>query len=402
MISVSFGQTWNLKLKSTVELRTWKLTNKAQEKLDLLPGATISLLKNGQVAQKVSTDANGVFSIDVPPNGDYILEVSYSGCNSKRFSISTYNVTENIFNEKYNPSFSIGGFVMAKPFQGIDYSGLSKPLVHIMYDAKLKNFNKDEGITNNGLNTVSNIAQKEDELVQKFCNFNQLGNNALAKLDCPLAKQMYQEAIQTISNETYPQEQLLKTDICFKEAEANAKKLIEQKNAERIKDSLNIVNKEKTAADKKAKELEVINAAKISKEKADAQKLAQQQAQKDKPIAVQQKTVTAKPASKPTPKPKEVETKIVKEEPLKPNNTNTENSSVPSNQKKEESKYSMPQVLGANPYKDNMIKGNDYFKTKRYAEAKAAYELALKAKPNDAVATTKLNDCNLMLSKTTK
>ena len=63
LISVSFGQTWNLKLKSTVELRTWKLTNKAQEKLDLLPGATISLLKNGQVAQKVSTDANGVFSI---------------------------------------------------------------------------------------------------------------------------------------------------------------------------------------------------------------------------------------------------------------------------------------------------------------------------------------------------
>ena len=81
---------------------------------------TKTKLKNGQVAQKVSTDANGVFSIDVPPNGDYILEVSYSGCNSKRFSISTYNVTENIFNEKYNPSFSIGGFVMAKPFQGID------------------------------------------------------------------------------------------------------------------------------------------------------------------------------------------------------------------------------------------------------------------------------------------
>ena len=398
MISVSFGQTWNLKLKSTVELRTWKLTNKAQEKLDLLPGATISLLKNGQVAQKVSTDANGVFSIDVHPNGDYILEVSYPGCNSKRFSISTYNVTENIFSEKYNPSFSIGGFVMAKPFQGIDYSGLSKPLVHIMYDAKLKNFNKDDGITNNGLNTVSNIAQKEDELVQKFCNYNQLGNNALAKLDCPLAKQMYQEAMQIISNEAYPQEQLLKTDICFKEAETNAKKLIEQKNAERMKDSLNLAIKEKTTADKKAKELEAINSAKIAKEKAEAQKIAQQQAQKDKPVAVQQKTVTAKPIAK----PKEIETKTIKEEPIKPNNTSTETKSETSNQKKGESKYSMPQVLGANPYKDNMTKGNDYFKTKRYAEAKAAYELALKAKPNDAVATTKLNDCNLMLSKTTK
>ena len=352
MISVSFGQTWNLKLKSTVELRTWKLTNKAQEKLDLLPGATISLLKNGQVAQKVSTDANGVFSIDVPPNGDYILEVSYPGCNSKRFSISTYNVTENIFSEKYNPSFSIGGFVMAKPFQGIDYSGLSKPLVHIMYDAKLKNFNKDDGITNNGLNTVSNIAQKEDELVQKFCNYNQLGNNALAKLDCPLAKQMYQEAMQIISNEAYPQEQLLKTDICFKEAETNAKKLIEQKNAERMKDSLNLAIKEKTTADKKAKELEAINSAKIAKEKAEAQKIAQQQAQKDKPVAVQQKTVTAKPIAK----PKEIETKTIKEEPIKPNNTSTETKSETSNQKKGESKYSMPQVLGANPYKDNMTK----------------------------------------------
>lgn len=408
-----FSQTWNLKLRSTVDLRTWKLTTKSQEIQEPLPGAKIILYKGNTIVNQIVSDADGAFVIDVPPNGDYILEVSYPECNTKRFSVSTFNVPDNIFNEKYNPSFGIGGFVMAKPFQGIDYSGLKQPLVFVRYEPKLKNFNKDDVVTDNGINIVTNIAEKENELIQKFCNYNKQGNEALEKPDCPLAKSLYNKAIETISNENYPKEQLLKTDICFKKLEDDAKKnaealkekskkdsldkisqsqkLIDAQKNKLAKDSLDKVNKEKEAANKLAKEQDAIKKAKekAEKDKIAKEKLAKDKATKETQTSAKQNTVATK-ATKPV--------ENTKLENTKPTTTNSESNQ--SSQTKGDSKYKVPQVLGANPYKDNITKANDYLKQKRYAEAKKAYEEALKVKPGDAFATSKLAECEAILSKT--
>ena len=90
-----FSQTWNLKLRSTVDLRTWKLTTKSQEIQEPLPGAKIILYKGNTIVNQIVSDADGAFVIDVPPNGDYILEVSDPECNTIRFSVSTYHVRDN-------------------------------------------------------------------------------------------------------------------------------------------------------------------------------------------------------------------------------------------------------------------------------------------------------------------
>lgn len=61
------------------------------------------------------------------------------------------------------------------------------------------------------------------------------------------------------------------------------------------------------------------------------------------------------------------------------------------------SKYSMPQVLGKDMFKENIKKGDDYFKTKRYKEAKASYEAALKLKNDDVSTKKKIEDCDKMM-----
>ena len=64
-----------------------------------------------------------------------------------------------------------------------------------------------------------------------------------------------------------------------------------------------------------------------------------------------------------------------------------------------DSKYSKPQVLAPNKYKDALTKADGFFKMKRWTEAKPAYEEVLKIKPDDPYATGKLAEVNKFLAK---
>jgi hypothetical protein len=141
------AQTWSLKLSSNVELRTWRLNTKADKEEKPLAGADIKLYKGSAVINQVSSDNKGDFTIMVPPNGEFILMVAYPNCNTKKFSISTLGVPDEVGKNNYKPTFSIGGFIMAKPFPGIDYSGLQQSLVKVEYKPKGKNFDDDESVT---------------------------------------------------------------------------------------------------------------------------------------------------------------------------------------------------------------------------------------------------------------
>lgn len=437
----TFGQNWTMKLKSNVELRTWKLTSKADKKEEPLGGATIVLLKGSTVVAQTTSDANGDFVVNVPPNGEYILAVSYSGCNTKRFYVNTFNVPEEVGKmDNFNPSFSIGGFVMAKPFPGINYGGLEQPLVKVAYENKIKNFDDVEEYTETGLGIVGQIAEAENTLIQNFCGTNKSGDVALVKPDCPLAKMLYEKAITIIPGEPYPVEQLAKVGQCLKDkeeaekkaAEDAAKKAEEEKlakektAAEKLEKEKHLAEQkavaqkaanEKALADKAAKEKALADkaekdriakeqkesAAKAAAEKAALDKQAKEKAEKEKLVKAQTNNEKKEPVAKlNTEKPKTTETKKPepkKTEPKKetavkePAKTSTPKSTPEPIETKTaagDAKYKVPQVLGANKYKDAITKAYGYFKMKRYAEAKAAYEEALAIKPNDPYAAGKI------------
>jgi hypothetical protein len=240
----SHAQDWSLSLSSNVELRTWKLSTKADKEEKGLGGASIKLLKGGAVINEVKSFPNGDFKIDIPGNGEFSLEVSYPGCNTKKFAISTLGVPADIAKDNFRPSYGIGGFIMARPLPGIDYSYLSQALVKVVYLNRGK-FEDDNSITERSLKAVSKINDAENQLIEKFCSTNREGDAALSKPDCPLAKTLYEKAIGLIPGEAYPAQQLAKVGKCLQDKEA---------------------------ADKKAQEAAVANAAKAEAAKADAAK----------------------------------------------------------------------------------------------------------------------------------
>jgi tetratricopeptide (TPR) repeat protein len=398
---------WRLRLSSSVELRTWKLTTKAEKTEEPLAGATIVLLKGTEVVQKSATNGQGGFEMLVPGNGEFILEVSYKGCNTKRFYVNTMGVPADLQKDaSWKPTFSIGGFVMARAFPGIDYSGLSKPLVKVAYESRIKNFDDDEDYTDVGLGIVSKIWEAENTLIEKFCQTNRLGDAALAVPDCPLAKKLYNEAIALIPGEQYPVVQLAKVGECLKAAEEQAKKKAEEEAAKKAaaaekaanKAASELAAKEKAEADKIAKINDKAASDKAVKDKAAAKKAEADRVAKDKA------------ASESAAKESDKLARQQKEEEAKKNSGGSTNSQLthenppgevsgPANVSSTEVKHSIPQVLNPNKYRDALKKAEDYYKMKRWAEAKPAYEEVLKIKPDDTYSKGRLAEVEKHLNK---
>ena len=82
---------------------------------------------------------------------------------------------------------------------------------------------------------------------------------------------------------------------------------------------------------------------------------------------------------------------------IKPSNSSSNSESNAVNNG--DSKFSIPQALGADKYKATMKRADELFKMKRYAEAKPIYEEALKQKPNDPAAISKLEQIEKVIKK---
>ena len=281
---------WTLKLSSNVYLRTWKLDTKANKEEKEIDGATITLFQNGKQVGQTTSSGGGEFTILIPKEGEFYLTVSYPGCNTKRMGINTQNVPENISNDNFKPSFKItGGFIMVKPYPGINYSELNQDLIRVEYIPGKTAFDDTEGGAEKGIGIVSKIYDSEDELFNRFCSTNKAGDVALAKPDCPLAKSLYEKAISIIPGEQYPVEQLAKVGLCLKDKELAEKKAAEDAAA---KEAAELAAKEKESQNKEATDKKAIadalakaaekNAAAIKEEEAKLAKAQNEKAAKEK------------------------------------------------------------------------------------------------------------------------
>jgi len=282
-IPVSFllsqNADWRLRLESNVYLRTWKLTTKAEKTEAEIFGAKIVLYDAATqkpVAQTVS-DNEGKFMLEVPPNGNFYILISYPGCNTKKMTVDTRNVPQEIQEKNFRPRFKItGGFIMAKPYPGIDYNGLSESLVHVRYFENKKAFDDDKVYTERGTSIVSKIYDSEWDLFKKFCDFNKKGDDALAIPDCPLAKKMYESALALIPGEFYPTQQLAKIPDCESKIEQKKKEEEEKK----LKEEQEKLAKQKEAEEKARREAEA--KAKAEAEKAEKERIAREKAEQEK------------------------------------------------------------------------------------------------------------------------
>lgn len=421
--SVACAQNWSLELKSYVEFRTWSLTTKAVSKETQLQGATIKLFQDGKLVSQVTSDADGEFTLIVPPNGEYTGEVSYPGCNTKRFSVSTTGVPPNVGTDDFKATHTVkGGFVMVKPYPTIDYSNLNQSLIKIAYLASLKNFDDVPEATDKGLELVGEVYNQENILFEKFCAKNREGDAALKIPDCPLARKLYNEAIAIIPNEEYPVEQLKKVGACLEEMEVKAKAKEKAKLEQEEKEKQKAAEKEKAAADKLAKENaekekakakqneppqpvkkkpEDDDAAKKKKKAADDE-LAKKKKVDDDEIARKKRQADADEAARK--KKGSSESDWIKGKPVDSKDEIVSGKKPADHEVGEVdatgSKHRpVRNLMAPDQYKADMAKANDLFKHKRYAEAKPVYEEALLSKPKDPVATAKLAEIEKLLKK---
>jgi len=281
---------WSLKVSSNVE-----------KDGRALPGATVILYRGSAVVTQVQSDANGDFQINIPPNGDYIIAISYAGCNTKKFSVSTMGVPPETTKGNIKDEVEIsGGVTMSKPLPGINYSLFNQPLLRIMYMANKKVFADDAYYTSQMVASFSDIRQQETDLLAKYAAALKNGDAAFSKKNCELAKTNYATANSLLPDEVIPKEKLLAAEKCVKEKENETNKAAQEKAAAEAaakaaadkaaadKAAADKAAKEKAAAEKLAKEQEAAKKAedaRLAAEKAAADKAAQEKAAQEKAAA---------------------------------------------------------------------------------------------------------------------
>ncbi len=349
------SQEWNLKLKSKVELRSWMLTNKALKTEKNVEGATITLMKNDAVIGQTQSDIEGNFEMDIPGNGNYTLTVAYPNCNTKKFSVSTTGVPDKSGFHRFSPSVTLGSFMLSKPVQGVDYIGLADPIAHVEYKSTSETFDKDAIITGKGQLVESKIMDAENLIIEKFCNLNKKGDDALNKKNYAVAKSYYEQALAILPGEEYPKDRLVRAQDGLKEKEsiADAKKEDDMAKAKALKEA-----NDKAAAEKNAKE----------------------KAQFTQKVTGNTNSFSNASVSSNNSSP-----------------SATSNVAVKTSGDKGKVKYKMTNPIGHDSYRESIDKADNYFKTKRYSEAKAEYEQALKIKPKDLYAIKKLEETKKML-----
>jgi len=403
IVSIGHAQ-WKLKLTSNVYLRTWKLDTKASKEEKEVDGATVTLFQGGKQIDQTTSSNGGEFTIMVPQDGEFYLTVSYPGCNTKRMGINTQNVPEKMSKDNFKPSFEItGGFIMVKPYPGIDYSQLNRDLIRVEYSPGKKAFDDTDAGTEQGLGIVSKIYASEDDLFSKFCSTNKAGDVALAKPDCPLAKSLYEKAIAMIPGEQYPVVQLAKVGLCLKDKElaekkaaeeaaakaaaANAKKEDADKKA--IADAIAKANEEKAKQIKEEEEkLAKANKERAAKEEAENAKIAKQKAAEEKKTAATNQTTAKTTTVAQTPGNKDGAIKIKQKSPEQIEKEAEE-------AKKREGKYKSQQ-------EDKDAMAEDAAKAKAKYEEKQKAQREHEQKQKEGLAKSKAEDEAAMKEKEAK
>jgi hypothetical protein len=201
-----FADNWSFKLKSKVELRTWKLSSVAMKSSTFLNGATVKLYNGSSVVSQTTSDADGNFEMNIPHEGNYTLEITYPGCSLKKFTVNTKGVSNGDAN--FKPSVDIVGMMASKYTTDGKYLGLDQTHVKIEHHAPQSAVEGKFSENKHGYNFKLNSYDAEYLHIQRFCTANKLGDRALNNKNYELAKKFYLMAMDRISEEGYPKDRL--------------------------------------------------------------------------------------------------------------------------------------------------------------------------------------------------
>jgi hypothetical protein len=204
----ALSQNWNFKLTAKVEVRNWKLSNRAMKSGSMIPNASVELKNASGIVSQTTTDNEGNFNLSIPPNGAFTITINAPGQKPKKYLVLSKGSSD-AQDANFRPVITISGMLSEKHKKDMNYIGLDRSNV------KIENMN---------LIPRATINDGEYLLIQKFCTANKLGDMAMEKKNYDLAKTFYSMAIDMIDSEPYPKDQLKKAEEGLKLEKALAKK----------------------------------------------------------------------------------------------------------------------------------------------------------------------------------
>jgi hypothetical protein len=386
--------------------------------------------KNFQVSTKfVPSQSKGVSRFDIP--GIILFEqnpeVDYSILNQPIVKIK-YDTIKNIFDydeeyftkslaaleklrqlekEAIDRQKSINtnylSFIKSgdKAFQKKDWSSAKQFYQQATELKKAESYPKSQLIlVDNNIKTQNELVAKlasEKAIADKLASEKLASEKALAEklaAEKAIADKLAAEKLAAkIASEKLASEKALAEKLASEKAIADkqaAEKLAAKIASEKLASEKALAEKlasEKAIADKLAAEklAAKIASEKLATEKALAEKLASEKAIADKLAA---EKLAAKIASE----------KLASEKALADKLASDKASAEKLAAEKNKSTNTIAPVLGFDKYKDAISNGDNYFKTKRYLDAKKAYQEALINKTNDTYATNKLIEIEKILN----
>ncbi|MEI7594121.1 MAG: hypothetical protein WCK02_00110 [Bacteroidota bacterium] len=402
------------------------------------------IFSGGKKIEIKKSDVDGKFSLRLPLNNDYTLEVGKSGFVSKRFRFNTQIPAT----EKTNKIFVFELVTdLFERLDNIDYSALNQPLLIAEYSVEEKDFTfdmnhaleMDEKVYDIELKTVDFQREKrryEDEILKAD---NLYATNQLEK-----AKQSYIKANKIKINEQYPKDKITEIDKLiaaggtldsyskaileadnffktqkFENAKTSYQKAISIKNTEQypkskiieIDNILNSLAKQEENYKKAIAEADLsFNGKEYERAKANYQKalsfkanqkypidkvteingilsqIAAKKQQYDKIIALADNLFAAKDYNKAKEKYNAAR-KILPDEPY------------PANQLNEIDKLTLQMANIGDSYKNKIADADKLYNLKDYENAKLAYQNASNIKPSEQYPKEKINQINDIFAK---
>ncbi len=245
-----------------------------------LEGATVQVIKNGKDAERKSTDKSGKANLILMPNHEYLIMISKNGFISKSIEMNTKGMLEGyqetvVFRTK--PEVELFRYA-----EGMDTTVFEKPMGKFLFDTESNDFYFDYSYTDERQTLIAEAGKEFEQKEKEKSNIQSNYDNLIAKADKALsiknyggAKAAYNEALVIMPEESYPEKKLIEIEAALSSIRAAREKADQEA-------------KDKTAAEakRKADELAKLYAVEEAKldaiEKAEADELKKQEIEKEK------------------------------------------------------------------------------------------------------------------------
>lgn len=173
-----------------------------------LGGATVKLFEKGTLVSTQNTSVDGIVSVQMSPNSEYVIEISKQDYVTKMFSINTK--IPNYEKRTFEYSSAVGLF---KPCEGLDVTALQNPVLKLIYDEFKRDFIPDPGYEEIMMGKLQQLMKNNENCEnEKFNSVVRKADRLFTEKKYPDSKDTYKQALELRPDDKYVKGRIAEID----------------------------------------------------------------------------------------------------------------------------------------------------------------------------------------------